>query len=168
MKPLIPFILFVLIALPGFSQNSCAIKFGSCYFINCKYIVMVDNAPLFTIKQWVGDTPEVSFIIYDSFGKGRALVVNGKLLSGGESDFSVRSSPHEFSVIENNTNRILFLMTKVQPDMKDVQCQINLSADLRMKNGEVFQCTPQECNLGVMAQMNGAVFINSESVFTLE
>ena len=167
MKSIFLFILLLPVALTGFSQNTCALKFGSCYFINCKHILVEFGDDVFTLGEWNDELPEVTFTIRAQNRRVLALVANGRLIYFSKSHFTVKSSTEEYSVVDDSTKRIIFLMKKVKPDHEDFTCQIDLYADLVMKNLDFFQCSPEKCNLNVMQNMNGAIFKGSDVVFTI-
>src|SRR5436190_7921300 len=103
------------LSLHGAAQNSCALKFGSSYFINCAHLIVVKGEDLFTLGSWEGASPKISFSIYSSDGKKVGEVQNGKLITGNSSDYTILSTASEFTLNDKRTSRIIFYMKKVPP-----------------------------------------------------
>lgn len=154
--------------LHSFAQqtDSCYVKIGGNYYFNCDHIISFSDQDIFTFVDYGADSVRINLDIFSASGIKAASIRDGKLTAGNKTDYLIKRSEEEFTILEKATNRIICHIQKVYNQSAN-RCEYHISADLYMPDGFYFQCTPETTNNTILNRMKGATFKNSKHAIRL-
>jgi len=136
------------------AQNSCAIKIGSNYFIDCKHLISYKGIDVLSLEKTPGDSITVNFDVYATNGQKVATVNKGKIVEGNKDLFEIMANDTAYTFIEKATSRIIVHIHKYT-DPNSNKCVMDTWADMYMPTGFYFQCTPDTTNVNYLNWMRG-------------